>query len=903
MTSTPLIRTKLHRPSVPLDAVDRVRLIDVMENACKAPLTLVSAPAGYGKSVLAAQWAERCDTPVAWLSLDESESDLQLFLQYFIASVHTVLPEACPSTEDLLSAPELPPVSVLAGSILNDLDAMDRPCAVVLDDYHRIEISSPVHELIGLMLEHPPRGVHLVLITRRDPPLPLATLLAAGLVTEVRLEELQFTEPETAEFLSNSTTLAIGDDVLARLQRQVEGWAAGLRLTALALRLAADREALVKSLTGGLLQTREYLLHEVLSGLSSEDRECLLTSSILDRFCPRLLEAVCFSHESSAARTGSGRAFVDMIQRNNLFVAAIDDEGEWFRYHHLFRDLLQRELRNDMRDQELAALHIRASEWFESEGLISEAIDHALAGGNVLGAAETIEQNRRAELDEDRWYVIERWINRLPDEVTQQRPGLLLARAWVALHRFQLIELPPLLDRVTSLLADDDDLRAELLVLQGSLQFFLGDAESSVRSCEEAAGRLTGERGLIRGHLEMFLNLARSMRGEPVLALRSLEDGLRRAGSAPGIYTSRLMAGIGFISQTSGDLDRVKRGAGRLRTLAAKDGIAYTETIGTYMEAWAHLHAFELDRACRDFARATGRSHILHARTAVDAIAGLALTHQLLQQHGESETALDCLQDFARDDPLLLSVAESSRARLDLLRGNLSSALEWARSGDLAPQPLELYIWLEVPAITRAKVLIEAGTKESLCNAIDLLEAIRRMADPRHFTNQRIDITVLQSLALEKQGHTGDAVETLREAVDLAAPGGWVRPFIEAGPAMAAMLESLIEESNGVDFIRLVLAAFAGRAPGAAASVAASVSTPVPSTATRSATHADLTNRELDVLELLAERLRNKEIAARLGVSTHTVNYHLKSIYSKLGVDNRRQAVAAAIQTGLFQAT
>jgi LuxR family maltose regulon positive regulatory protein len=422
-----------------------------------------------------------------------------------------------------------------------------------------------------------------------------------------------------------------------------------------------------------------------------------------------------------------------------------------------------------------------------------------------------------------------------------------------------------------------------------------------VRSCEEAAGRLAGERGLIRGHLEMFLNLARCMRGDTDLALRSLEDGLRRAGSAGGIYTTRLMAGIGFISQTSGDLDRVKREAGRLRALAADDGIAYTEAIGTYMEAWAHLHAFDLDRACRDFARATSRRHILHARTAVDAIAGLALTHQLLQQPDASETALDCLQDFARDDPVLLSVAESCRARLDLLRGDLSSALEWSRTGDLAPEPLELYIWLEVPAITRARVLIEAGTEESLSKAIDLLEAIRRVADPRHFTNQRIEITVLQSLALGKQGHTGEAVEALREALDLAAPGGWVRPFIEAGPAVAGMLERVREPREDAAFIRRVLAAFSSRATRPAASIAPPATTAAPSTATRSATHADLTNRELDVLELLAERLRNKEIAARLGVSTHTVNYHLKSIYSKLGVRSRRQAVAAAVHRGLVK--
>ena len=897
----PLIRTKLHRPSVPPDVVGRDRLFERMERAGDVPLTLVSAPAGYGKSVLVAQWAENCRHRVAWVSLDPDESNLQLFLEYLVAAIHTVAEGACRTTEDLLDAPELPTLQALAGQLINELEAFDQPLVIVLDDYHRIASSSPVHDLIDRLLEHPPRSFRLVLITRRDPPLNLVSLLAGNQITEVRLEDLKFSSPEATEFLASSAGLAISENALANVQEQVEGWAAGLRLVTLALRHATDPESLLQGLSGGLPQTRAYLLREALGGLSPDARTCLLKSSILDRFCPRLLDAVNSPDEALAPGGLTGLDFVDLIQAKNLFAISLDTRGEWFRFHHLFQDLLQRQLRETSSSNDIASLHLRAGEWFEAEGLIDEALKHTLAAEEFDRAVQIIERHRRAELDADRWNVIGRWIDLLPEDLVQQRPGILLARAWVALHRFQLAQLPPLLEQAAPLLANEESLLGELQTLSGSLYFFLGDGERSVHFCEEASRRLAGERRLIRGHLEMFLNLARSMIGEHDMALRALEDRIREAGSSESIYVSRLIAGIAFISQTAGDLDRVKIEARRLRSVAGTSGIAYTEAIGTYIEAWADLQAFDLEQASRNFADAARQRHILHTRSAIDALAGLALTRQLMRRPDDSEQALERLQSFALDlrDPVFLPVASSCRARLALLRGDETSAVTWARSAYEAPAPMELYIWLEVPAITRARVLIAAGTRSSLNQAIDLLRAVRQMAKTRHFTNQTIETAVLLSLAFEKQGHNDNGLEALRESLKLAAPRGWIRPFVEAGPTMAEMLDRQPHLGEETDFIRRVLSAFSSHAAAnpVATPIAQEASPPV---ASNSDAPENLTNRELDVLELLAERLQNKEIASRLGVSTHTVSYHLKSIYSKLGVGNRRQAVAAAIKNGLY---
>ncbi len=289
----PILRTKLHRPQPNAELIDRDRLITVMNAAREVPLTLVSAPAGYGKSVLVAQWAEQLDRPIAWLSLDASDSELRSFLQYFLAAVDTAFPGACDTTRELLAPGSLAPMPVLAGYLLNDLDAIDAPCSIVLDDYHRIEPTSPVHGLMLRMLEHPPAKFHFVVATRQDPPFDLPSLRAAHRMNEVRLQDLQFTGHEMREFLNATADDSVSDEAIAHIEREVEGWVAGLRLVSLALRQVRDADAFLKRLPGRLPEIQEYLLQEVLAGQAAEVRDRLLASSILDRFCTKVVDAVC----------------------------------------------------------------------------------------------------------------------------------------------------------------------------------------------------------------------------------------------------------------------------------------------------------------------------------------------------------------------------------------------------------------------------------------------------------------------------------------------------------------------------------------------------------------------------------------------------------------------------------
>jgi LuxR family maltose regulon positive regulatory protein len=358
-----LLRTKLHPPMVPGDFLCRPRVHEILDQALDTPLTLVSAPAGYGKSLLVSDWIESQRVPCAWLSLDGSDNAVEIFTEYLLAAVETAVPDACPQTRRMVHAADPPTRPALVSSFTNEVDAQGAPLVVVLDDYHRIQAESEVQELLRQVLRHPPRPLHLVILTRRDPPFSLARLRAQGELTEVRLQDLHFTAAETRTLLQTVLDLTISEEALASLQREMEGWAVGLRLVSLALRGVEDYNGFLKNLHGGIQLTRSYLLQEVIAAQPPSMRDRLLRTSILERFCAGLCDAMALPEGEAESGGLSGVEFVQTLQDRNLFTIALDSQGMWFRYHHLFQDLLQAELTQRTQPAEIAALHLRASEW------------------------------------------------------------------------------------------------------------------------------------------------------------------------------------------------------------------------------------------------------------------------------------------------------------------------------------------------------------------------------------------------------------------------------------------------------------------------------------------------------------------------------------------------------------
>ena len=795
-------------------------------------------------------------------------------------------------------ASELPPVTILVATLANDLDMLEQPFILVLDDYHRISVMSPIHDLLKQLLVRPPIPLHLAILSRRDPPLPLVTLRARGQVTEVRTEDLRFSKPETRLFIKNTLGFTATDELLANLDDEVEGWVVGLQLMSLASRSSEDPGGFLMQLHGGIQQIQEFIAHEVIDRQPHGLRDWLLKSAILDRFCVQLCDAVCASGEDVETPLLEGGRFIELLRDNNLFVIPLGTQGEWFRYHHLFQAALLCELTRRLAVDEIAALHMHASQWFESHGFIDEAIQHALEAGEKFLAAGIVERHCYAELDQDRWYVLDRWLNKLPSELSKQRPVLLLAHAWVAFFRQQLGELPSIITDAELLLDDeaaDSGLSGELDFFRGYLLYWEGKGEQSRYKLEAALDRIPENKGLIRGEVELHLALARCMDGQVATAIRILHDRIRKPVRSESRQFSRLIAALAIVQILTGDLSAAQREARRMRAMSEEGRSMLTDAWSCYLEACTDLHGLHLEPALEHFAAGTRHPYATDARAAVDAFACLALTQQLMHQTDAATGTLARLTNFALESnvPGHITVAHSCEARVSLLQGRLSQAIQWAQSVGGTAEPFDLVMWIEVPLLTRARILIVAGTTDDLNKAMESLREIRDLSEACRFANQVIEVAVLQSLALEKQGHSDAALESLHEALALAESGGWIRPFVELGRPMAELLKRYADRKGRTNHLRRILDAFrtlevqtASTHPGNDRPGAAGVAW----------TGEPLTKRELDILELVANRLQNKEIASRLFVSPETVKTHLKHLYQKLGVSNRRDAAAKAAE-------
>ena len=391
----PLLKTKLYCPPLSPGLIQRPRLSEYLELNFQRPQTLIAAPAGYGKSVLASSWVQSNAHPFAWISLDENDNDLRAFLAYLVAAIQMPFPDTLPDTALLLNAARLPAVPVLARTLVNELDLIPERFILVLDDYHHID-AAPIHEFLVELLRYPLENLHLLLLSRTDPPFDLLYLQSRQQMGALRAQALSFTKDETAAFLQEKMGMAVDEGVVKVMAEKTEGWITGLILMTLSVRDSARLVNLSSTLPGES-QTLDFLAAEALAHQPHDVQASLLKTSILNRFCAPLCEAICKSADDKETLSFGGEGFIHWLTVSNLFVIPLDDHGQWFRYHHLFRELLQSQLENALETDQIEELHIRSSRWFAKNGLIDEAIQHALAAGDAVSAAEIIEQRRHIE--------------------------------------------------------------------------------------------------------------------------------------------------------------------------------------------------------------------------------------------------------------------------------------------------------------------------------------------------------------------------------------------------------------------------------------------------------------------------------------------------------------------------
>ena len=902
-----MIRTKLYRPRSSSDVIPRARLQERLNAGLGGKVTLVCAPAGFGKTTLLAEWVETIDRPCAWLSLDERDNELRTFVHSLTAALQSVFPDAFKAAVSLCNAPQFPAPDQVATLFINELADVPDDVLLVLDDYHLMH-ASEVHSLLTLLIERLPLQLHLVLTSRSDPPLPLAKWRAKGYLHELSHTDLRFTLEETEAFLARMLGSATAHEVAVSLEERTEGWIALLRLAALSLRNTSDQEAFMERLLHIPDRSMSsYLVEEVLSQQTTAVQLFLERTSILDEFCAELCVATIDVHDSHT----QVQVILDWLERANLFLVPLDKRHGWYRFHHLFQQLLQQRLQANSSTEELARLHRRASAWYAEHGLIEEALGQALAAGDAFGAAQLVEAHFFPAFELEQWVLLERWLDLLPEEQIQGSPVLLVAKAWIVQARGQYKDLPPLLTAAEHLLAtngsgasDRDDtnhrsLHALIAILWSIFQNETGQVQACLEHARSALAWLQPGEEYIASYAISLLTWSYQSLGQEDLALLELNKALREQSTHLN-STARLLFAQALVYLSAGKLHQVEHTARHMLQTAQEGDLALSYNWANWLLGVASYEWNKLDAALYHFSAVIANQHQTHFDAVLDAMCGLALTYHAQglsdQAQQTARTLLELVQGQHNIRELMRAYALCGH--LALLQGEVEEAEQWlemAGEQEVAGRMLHL---VELP-ISKVRLLLSYGDQPNVILGQALLDDLLRHVEARYNSRKTIQVLALQAWAYDLQGREAEALEVLERALVLARPGGFVRTFADIAP-LAKVLQALRKRrrmhlaadkqlDSYLHRIQVAMSPLAS-APGSKEELL------------RQEGLEPLTERELHILHLLDRDLTNKEIARELVVTPGTVKVHTSNVYRKLSVNNRRAAVTLANALGLLTA-
>ena len=902
--SDSLLLTKLYLPSPRSNLVLRPRLVELLNEGLSAgrKLTLISAPAGFGKTTLVSEWIAGCKTPVAWLSLDDGDNDPTSFLAYLVAALQTIAENIGTNVLRVLRSPQPPPIESILKVLLNEITTIPDNFILVLDDYHMID-SEPIDHTLTFLLDHLPPKMHLVITTREDPSLPLPRYRVQGQLTELRAANLRFTPSEAADFLNQTMGLNLSEEDIAALETRTEGWIAGLQLAALSMKGHQDTASFIQSFTGSHRFVLDYLVGEVLERQPERVRNFLLQTAILDRLCAPLCNTVTDWED--------GKEMLDVLERSNLFLIPLDDKRQWYRYHHLFADVLQAHLK-EAQPEQVSILHKRASAWYEQNRLQHDAIRHSLEARNFEHAAELIELAWSAmdhSYQSSTWLV---WVKALPDELIRTRPVLSVGYAWALL--------------------DSGELESSETRLQDAEYWLDTPKDKMVVMDKEQFRSLPASIATARAYRSLAL-------GDVPTTIKYAQQGLDLTPKDDQTRYMQATSLLGLAQYTSGDLEAAEFSLADFHTNLWKTGeistlIGITFLLADIQVALGRLYEAEsLYQKTLRFATNQGDSNPLGASDLYRGLSDLyierndliaAEQHLLMgQELGEKLAPIDWLHRLC-----------VSQARLNMAQGDLDAALvlldEAERVYVRGPLPdvrpiaaLKAWVWLKQSRLAEAqgwvrrqglavdddmrfmhefehiilvRVLIATGKSaqgtSAFVEATLLLERLLQAAETGSRVGSVIQILLLQSLVFQAQDNIPQALAPLERALALAEPEGYVRIFVDEGEAMRLLIEKLPRSRNHSlsGYTKKLLAAFVQ-----------------PVVAPKSATIQQkndmiepLSERELEVLKLLRSDLSGPEIAQHLIVSLNTFRTHTKNIFNKLGVNNRRGAIQRAEELDLF---
>ncbi len=908
-----LLKTKLTRPPIARSLIDRPKLFEILNSGISRPLTLVVASAGFGKTTLVSTWLEQLShgqisdattIPVTWLSLDEYDSDLNVFLRYLIAALRMIFPDACEETLAMLQARQDPSDELLFATFDNEIEDLGRNFILVLDDYHALQ-GMQVHNLIKQWSSHWPSPLHLVLISRINPPFPLASMRAKGLVTEIRTEDLRFSPGETAAYLQQTQFFQLSQPALDLMEARFEGWIAGLQLAALSLRSAVSQDDVLIGLSGDNANITGYLMDEVLIHQYPAIQSFLLKTSILDRLSPGLCAAVMGESDT----TWNARACLDWIERSELFITPLDNRREWYRYHQLFQELLQQRLSVEATPDEIGRLHLQASTWYEEHGLIDEALQHSLVAGDLsLAVRQMVAGLCEVTNREDR-PTLERWLRLLPGGVIENDAGLLMVKAWALQFMWRLDLQAQVLQQAGALLdagngreydrGEEQVLRGQILGLMAQHAYLSNQNDQAIDFARQALALLPPPWKFVRGGAMLFLGMAMQAIGQAQQAEKLLLDEFASQDDKTDVYSLALLRGLCFVYLNSGSLVRCEQTARLLQQGSVSRKIAIMKNWSDWYLGLVHYQWNELEAAAGYFSQIMENRYTAQVTTMRDAVAGIALIHQL---RGDPKQAWQMVESISHYDLELYGIEDvrtrSLRARLLLMEGDQESAGRWADSFTAQPPDAPL-LWLAEPQIMRVRALLARGNQADLQSAQRVLDALEDITDRTYNIRFKIQLLAFRAILLDAQGDTGAAEALLKQALELGRPGRFNRVFLDLGKPIQAILNRLVSQYPDMQIIPAILAAF----PEVARIPERNGEQPQISRLSRQANASlvdPLTPRELEVLALLRGPKNIKEIAQELFISYATAKRHTINIYAKLGVNQRWDAVNRAEELGIL---
>ena len=920
-----LLQTKLHVPPIRSELVSRPRLIERLNSGRAGKLALISAPAGFGKTTLVAEWvrglrqAEAADR-VAWLSLDEDDNDLARFLVYVVAALRAVEAGAGKGMLSRLRSPQPPPAEDVLTVLINEMSAMPGRMILVLDDYHLIEAPA-IHQALAFLLEHLPQQMCLVIATREDPYLPLARLRVRNQLTELRAKDLRFTSSEAAAFLTQATGLELSVKDLAALEIRTEGWIAGLHLAAVSMRSHEDVTGFVRSFTGSHRFVLDYLLEEVLDRQPEPVQTFLLQTAILDRLSGPLCDAVRFGGAEPPAGQDDGQAVLETLDRANLFIVPLDDERHWYRYHHLFADLLRQRLRQE-RPERIATLHRQAGVWLDQAGYADEAIDHALHAGDLAWAASLMEVHADAAWRRGEHAKLRTWLDSLPLAAIRANPRLCVYHTWYLFLDGHQDEAEQALQACEEMLgaqpdpdagaspsfrrgrlsaADKELMRGRAAVIRAFIATYLGDIPAIIDHARQALDYLPEQDLTWRRDAALALGDAHGFKGDlesAYAARRQAAEASRSAGDTVFSLLAHLKVAITLREQ--GRLQRTVDLCHEQLEFAGECGLMQTAVPGGFLAIWGEVLAEfgDLDGALELVNRGVERTE-RGGESLVTGWGYLCLARVLFSRGdmAGAEAVANKVETRASElqvPPWIVTEMAGWRARVSLAEGNLAAAISWAdQRGLIAAGEFKPADEFDFFSLNDYIVLARIGLAQQRWEeAGHLLSRLLAAAQAGGRTAKAIEILNLQAIAAKAGGDTNQSLVAIEKSLALAEPAGFVGTFVDEGPPLARVLYEAASRGISAGYARRLLAAFPDAQP--VPPVQSAPDSP------QQELVEPLSERELEVLQLIAEGLSNPEIAARLFLSLNTVKGHTRSIYGKLGVHSRTQAVARARAFGLL---